>query len=503
MTYLQRFQQLSRADFLKSVGLYLMRDRLFFVRMRKDFLRLSVVEQEMREVAQEKESEKLAGLTGWISEEVKEALLGDELTLSRHALSEAVRSLLPHFDRARDPLFVCLSEDYTIACEISLPQAAEENLPQVLEYEIERLLPFRREEVYYDYLLMGKRGERIGVLLVAVPKKTVDEILDVLSVFGINTKAVETTATAISNYLVFCTGGVDAPTLVLGEQNRAFGMVGLTADTKGWRKEPLVSFAHWLPQAEWSEGPSRELFHGLLQNSSKLYGWGDISDSSISVGEQSFDVTDLLMLGQERFNGSKRLTHSFFIPAVGAALRGLREATFSVNLISGAAKEEGSGALSGFNTPLALLLLISLLVWGGSHPLKDEIRRRQLQRELEKVEPLVKSLRVEEDELGRVRKEFSILSGIKDRRVEALSILDELSRVVPKGIYLSNFRYRDGTVELQGSAENASNLVPLLERSQLFENVVFNAPSNRGRDNRETFSLKAEIERPKRKASKP
>jgi hypothetical protein len=29
----------------------------------------------------------------------------------------------------------------------------------------------------------------------------------------------------------------------------------------------------------------------------------------------------------------------------------------------------------------------------------------------------------------------------------------------------------------------------------VFENVAFNAPSNRGRDNRETFSLKADVEK--------
>jgi len=45
-------------------------------------------------------------------------------------------------------------------------------------------------------------------------------------------------------------------------------------------------------------------------------------------------------------------------------------------------------------------------------------------------------------------------------------------------------------------------LIPLLERSVLFENVGFNAPSNRGRDNRETFSLKADIEKPKETAKK-
>ena len=77
--------------------------------------------------------------------------------------------------------------------------------------------------------------------------------------------------------------------------------------------------------------------------------------------------------------------------------------------------------------------------------------------------------------------------------------MDELSKTVPTNAYLSNLRYRSGNVEIQGSAENASALIPILERSPLFENVGFNAPSNRGRDNRETFSLKADIEKAKEK----
>ena len=43
MIYPNWFQALSRADFLKSVGLYVMPDRLFLVRMRKDFFRVSLV----------------------------------------------------------------------------------------------------------------------------------------------------------------------------------------------------------------------------------------------------------------------------------------------------------------------------------------------------------------------------------------------------------------------------------------------------------------------------
>jgi general secretion pathway protein L len=127
-----------------------------------------------------------------------------------------------------------------------------------------------------------------------------------------------------------------------------------------------------------------------------------------------------------------------------------------------------------------------------------------LKTENQKLEPAVAVLRREEAELQKVRKELAFLSGLEQRKGEVLRVLDELTRVVPTNAYLSNLRYRDRVLELQGNAENASALIPVLERSAVFENVGFNAPSNRGRDNRETFSLKAEIEKPKEeKAAKP
>ena len=95
------------------------------------------------------------------------------------------------------------------------------------------------------------------------------------------------------------------------------------------------------------------------------------------------------------------------------------------------------------------------------------------------------------------------MAELQGRRGEVLRILDELSKVVPNNAHLSNLRYRSGVLEVQGNAENASALIPLLERSAVFENVAFNAPSNRGRDNRETFSLKAEVEKLKGPAKQP
>jgi Tfp pilus assembly protein PilN len=130
-----------------------------------------------------------------------------------------------------------------------------------------------------------------------------------------------------------------------------------------------------------------------------------------------------------------------------------------------------------------------------SYPIKDEIQLARYEARIEKLGPAVKTIRRTEGEVNKLNAEVSILAEQERRRGEALRLLEELSLIVPETAYLSILRIRDGNVELRGSAENASSLVPLLERSSLLKNVGFSAPTNRGRDNRETFSLKAEMER--------
>ncbi len=480
MNYPRWFEDLSHADFLKSVGLYVMPERLFLVRMRKSFLRISLEEQEMREIPVAK----------------------DEAS-RREALSETIRSLLPHFNPAKDPVYICLSPDQAMGFRLVLPKIAEENLAQVRQYEIARQIPFRPEEVYYDFIPMGRKGDKIVLFLFAVPKKALDQILDTLSSFGIKPRGVESTATAMSNYLLFCTGGISAPSLVLGGHSHAWELIGLNEATNGWKKQtPEISFTHWMPQSEWIDGPGREIFHTYWRDSRKFFGWGYISDFLQSVKVETAEIEELVPLGKTRL-GNREASHPFLLPAIGAALRGLREGSFSLNLLPGA-REDGSERLfSRLNACLAALLLIGLIVWGGSYPVKNEMRLRQFQKENERLLPSVEALRREEEQLNRLHKEISFVANVKERKGEVLRVLDELTRIIPNNAYLSGLRYRDTGIEIQGNAENASNLVPVLERSPVFENVAFNAPSNRGRDNRETFSLKADIERPKGKAARP
>ena len=240
-----------------------------------------------------------------------------------------------------------------------------------------------------------------------------------------------------------------------------------------------------------------------LGPSASLYGWGEVEGILRSMNGTSLEYEDLVAKGKQRLKGPE-IAHSSVLPAFGAALRGLREASLAGNVLSTEMKEtKRGGVLSYVNAALLGLVVLGALAWGLTYPIKDELRLRQLQRENKKLEPSVDAVRRDEEQLQRARKEESFFAQYDQRKGEILRVLDELSKIVPNNAYLSNLRYRNGALEMQGSAENASTLIPLLERSPVFENVGFNAPSNRGRDNRETFSLKADLESPKEKAEKP
>jgi Tfp pilus assembly protein PilN len=491
-------KDLSRADFLTSVGLYVASDRLFVVRLRKTLLNLSILEQEQRELPESDSSHGIADLTGWVAEDVRDIALKGESDVRERALKEALLSLLPIINAARNQVFICLPQDQAIVQHIYLPLAAQDNVAQVLGYEIERQLPFKRDEIYYDYLPVGRKGEKLSVYVFAIPKKNLYGLLAALDSFGIKPVGVETTATALANYLLFTKGSsAEGVALVAGHPNY-WELIGVAAQTNGWKPAAELLFSHRFPAAGWAHGAGQEALQECWRQVPKVFRCGALTALDGLAADRLGAAEEITSAGQRRLGSVKAESAAEAIPAIGAALRGVREASLRGNFLHEEVGGDDTGKnFSLLNRVLSAALSLGLIGWAASFPIKDELRLRQLQRENQKLAPAVGALRREDEQLERLGKELSFLRDLEQRRGDVLRVLDELTKIIPNSAYLSNLRYRSGVLEIQGSAENASALIPLLERSPVFENVNFNAPSNRGRDNRETFSLKADIEKSK------
>jgi len=131
-------------------------------------------------------------------------LCGEELALGRSVRGGAVRELATvpiagagggprdadlvsrlyhrYYDPGSTALEVVIGKDSTLARTVRLPLAAEENLRGVLGFEMERLTPFRADDVYFDGSVVSKdpQTRQMQVTLRVAPSRVVDAALNLL-----------------------------------------------------------------------------------------------------------------------------------------------------------------------------------------------------------------------------------------------------------------------------------------------------------------------------------
>jgi general secretion pathway protein L len=87
---------------------------------------------------------------------------------------------------AETKLLLRLAEGQALRKSFKLPQAAEENLSQVLAFEMDRLTPFKADQVYYGARVANRWSatRQIGIELVLTPRAKLDALLDDLAACG-------------------------------------------------------------------------------------------------------------------------------------------------------------------------------------------------------------------------------------------------------------------------------------------------------------------------------
>src|SRR5262249_51623176 len=157
------------------------------------------------------------------------------------------------------------------------------------------------------------------------------------------------------------------PAVVVGKQNEAWEMVGIRNGVNGWKHNPALLFSHSLQQADWAQGPGKEIRQECLAKSPMFFGWGEVEGffSSVSQDGAPLRYADFVPSGNSPLAGRRPASDPLVRPALGAALRGGREASFTVNFLrQEGAVDGGAKGFSGINAVLLGLLLIGVLAWG-------------------------------------------------------------------------------------------------------------------------------------------
>lgn len=110
----------------------------------------------------------------------------DFTALEEPARRDATRRLLERAGETRSRVRLCLDPAESLVRRVRMPAATEENLRQVVAFEMDRLTPFRAEDVYFDCRVLSREAAAamIVVQLALARRELVDAKLQRLRELG-------------------------------------------------------------------------------------------------------------------------------------------------------------------------------------------------------------------------------------------------------------------------------------------------------------------------------
>ena len=370
-------------------------------------------------------------------------------------------------------VFLGIPREAAILRYVELPLAVKENLKKSLGYELEKYVPFSPGDIYYDYQVISenKAEGKLRILLIAAKRESVDPYLSFAGHIGIGISGIEIGSTAIANYF--------------------------------WRQRDLI--ATDICAVVYLREDHLEV--NLLR--------GGFLDYSKSVNQEKYEIDLPDVIGQElqklkkgSANSEDRL-HTVFcgfdtepelfkrlktdenleiqtvdlarsgipisnmVPAYSLALKGIQELPTDINLMPEAFRKRPSKVGHYTMIVLAGLLILSGLVWGGGKIVSQQLHLKYLNTEITQLSVEVSRIEQTKAKCKDIEYQIDHLNGFYGEGISVLEVLKELSVRIPKTAWVRGFAFSDQEVKIDGRAHSSSELIPSLESSHLFREVVF------------------------------
>ena len=132
---------------------------------------------------------------------------------------------------------------------------------------------------------------------------------------------------------------------------------------------------------------------------------------------------------------------------------------------------------------------VALLLWLRG-PLQDARYARELARQIKLLEAVERETRELDRQGQKARARREQLEAFRRRAESDVALVTEISRRLPKSVWLNGIDVLDDTVQLTGQAEAAAPLLGLLDSSGVLTGASFTGSITRN-ENREGFRLRA------------
>jgi Tfp pilus assembly PilM family ATPase/Tfp pilus assembly protein PilN len=441
-----------------------------------------------------------------------------------------VEKFLHERDTDWDELIIGVPRSSVILKYIAIPSPDERLIKKILEFEIERHLPLKVDDVYYDFQVVGRLEKNIfKVLIGAVKREFIDYYVGLLKRIHIEPTIADISAIALYHLLSFNTTSDKGVVVLLNVEGREMEIDivrdGMVSFSRGIRLDNQIKIygGHIISNQE-NIGKLGDIIaselHTAISSLKRLE--GDIPIERILLTGKLGEIKELCIYIEERIkikseilvcradmspvNGKKGVLNkdnnvfvekpsllTEFSTAIGLGLRGMTKGKLNMNLLPVNRRSKRKDH-SVFITLIMLLLIIILAPASVfSWIIRDRLILSQLERELLEVKSkasIVEKMNIKSIELENHIRSFNKL---KEGRLSRLEIIRELTDILQPDIWLSEIYITDEGIEISGFANAASNLIQVMENSPVFTNVRFDGTITKD-GGRERFKIKTGIE---------
>lgn len=412
-------------------------------------------------------------------------------------IKNKIHELLSKNGIRKDRVIFSIPRDRLIYRFIRFPPAVKENLRKVIEYESPKYVPFEKGEVLFDFQILKEDKEGIEIFSAFAKKKEIEYYLSLLKSIGVKPQLLQVPIGSVLTLFQYHQKTKEAESILLIEMEKGFWEINILK--KGILQESIL-----LPMEEDMEKPNlKAILHmaGMKEEeikTSRVYIYGRNPD------EKKIEEIGLkpIQIPLEKVSIGKKDFHSqAFYTSIGLPLCGLTKPPLELNLLPMEMRIRKIQIWKPvFYATLFITLLLSILLpigeWVGNRAKLQEIKALE-----NGMRPEVSAVEALEKERTELLKEVSEFEKIAKEEISKIEILKEITKILPPTVWVWNLKYKSNEIEINGFADSASDLIPIMDRSPWFEKVEFSAPITKEKimsggemKEKERFKIKARIE---------
>jgi Tfp pilus assembly PilM family ATPase len=414
---------------------------------------------------------------------------------------EQVNRFIVEHDAWTENVIVCIPRSKLTLQSFELPSPDLKSVNSMMGFELERHFSSSIENFYYSNCITNKESNLFHIACAAINKEIANHYLTLLKKLNLNTSILDVSTFANLNLLYSNVNSQDTLSVLI-DLSYNFLEVSIIVNQKleisrnipieetGYRE----SFLNRENQEKSNQNISEKITPLIVEEiKNALSACKNIEDSKsvetifISGGGYiakqlaseleslaGVQVVRLQLPDSINVTANNNFSIEFMATSLSLALRGTKRNPIEVNLLPENLITKKTQKVNIKRTALlALATIVFIIVFILNQSVQNKAILTSLEEQLEEIKIHMGPLEKVDLEYKVLQKYTNTLNKIDELNPTKLPLLVELSQIIPKNTWIKKIQFRNKKIELNGVSKNASQLLPIIEKSSHFRGTHF------------------------------